>query len=367
MPSRTEQLHNSSPDWQLWQKLYYKHQQEYIRRRLLAIKYLWEGKSRTEVTKLLGCTYKTLTEWIDKFRLGGLETLIEPITHTVPSRLNDEQKLALKNMLLEQKPTDYGIDRQIWTGQIICTVIQKRWDVELKDSRIYEILHELGLSHQKAHRDYANADPEQQKQFVETLQKKIESRQSKQKIIFFDEFAVYDRPSLFYAWAEKNSRPQVPSNERRRNKVNGLLCVDAVTGKEYLRLKERAKTEDISSYFADLCLDCDKQGFTKLSVILDNNTTHTQKMRQQLLAHLSELGIKSDIEVEFIYTPPYSPDFNLVEYIIHLLRLKVLHHQPLGMTIEQVREKLENYLQDNQIQAPEQIQRTVAHICALVK
>jgi DNA-binding transcriptional MerR regulator len=54
----------------------------------------------------------------------------------------------------------------------------------------------------------------------------------------------------------------------------------------------------------------------------------------------------------------------LVEYIIHLLRLKVLHHQPLGMTIEQVREKLENYLQGNQIQAPEQIQRTVAHICA---
>lgn len=171
----------------------------------------------------------------------------------------------------------------------------------------------------------------------------------------------------FYAWAEKNSRPQVPSNERRRNKVNGLLCVDAVNDQEYLRLKERANPEDISSYFADLCLDCVKQGFTKLSVILDNNTTHKQKMRQQLLAHLSELGIKSDIEVEFIYTPPYSPDFNLVEYIIHLLRLKVLHHQPLGMTIEQVREKLETYLQGNQIQALEQIQRTVAHICALVK
>ena len=47
---------------------------------------------------------------------------------------------------------------------------------------------------------------------------------------FFDEFAVYDRPSLFYAWAEKNSRPQIKSNERKRNKFNGLLCVDAITG-----------------------------------------------------------------------------------------------------------------------------------------
>lgn len=171
---------------------------------------------------------------------------------------------------------------------------------------------------------------------------------------------------MFYAWAEKNSRPQVPSNERRRNKVNGLLCVDAVTGEEYLRLTERAKTEDISSYFAEFCQDCMKQGFTKLSVILDNNTTHKQKMRNQLQVRLAELGINSDIEVEFIYTPPYSPDFNLVEYIIHLLRLKVLHHQPMGMTIEQVREKLEKYLQVNHVQTKEQIQKIVAHICSLV-
>lgn len=139
-----------------------------------------------------------------------------------------------------------------------------------------------------------------------------------------------------------------------------------MTGEEYLRLTERAKTEDISSYFAEFCQDCMKQGFTKLSVILDNNTTHKQKMRNQLQVRLAELGINSDIEVEFIYTPPYSPDFNLVEYIIHLLRLKVLHHQPMGMTIEQVREKLEKYLQVNHVQTKEQIQKIVAHICSLV-
>jgi hypothetical protein len=172
---------------------------------------------------------------------------------------------------------------------------------------------------------------------------------------------------LFYAWAEKNSRPQVPSNERLRNKVNGLLCVDAVTGEEYLKLKSQAKTEDISSYFAELCRDCVQQGFSKVSVILDNNTTHKKKMRNLLDAQLIELGIKGDIEVEFIYTPPYSPDFNLVEYLVHQLRLKVLHHQPVGMTIELVREKLENYLKVNQLQTPQQIQNTIAHICSLAK
>lgn len=146
-----------------------------------------------------------------------------------------------------------------------------------------------------------------------------------------------------------------------------MLCVDAVTGEEYLRLTERAKTEDISSYFAELCRDCVQQSLTKLSVILDNNTTHKQKMRNLLDTQLRELGIKEDITVEFIYTPPYSPNFNLVEYLVHQLRLKALHHQPVGMTIELVREKLEKYLKVNQLQTPQQIKNIIAHIYSLAQ
>jgi hypothetical protein len=129
------------------------------------------------------------------------------------------------------------------------------------------------------------------------LKKKLQAKQKKEKIVFFDEFAVYDRPSAFYAWAEKNSRPQVPSNERRRNKVNGLLAVDVQTGKEYLKLKERAKTE----------------------------------------------------------------------YLIHQLRLQLLHHQPVDTTIELIRAKLEQYFQVNQLQTPQQIKNTIAHIYSLAK
>ncbi len=184
MIMRTEKLGEIPPDWELWQKLYYKHPQAYLRQRLLAIKYLWEGKSRPEVTQLLNCNYKSLTKWIDKFLEGGLQKLTEPITHQVPSRLQPEQQLELKKMLLEQKPSDSGIDRYIWTGKIISQVIQSRWGVTLKESRIYEILEQLNLSHQKAHRDYTNADKSLQQQFVETL-KKTPSQGAEGKNSFF--------------------------------------------------------------------------------------------------------------------------------------------------------------------------------------
>ena len=106
-------------------------------------------------------------------------------------------------------------------------------------------------------------------------------------------------------------------------------------------------------------------GITKLSVFLDNNSTHKTKMQAQLQLHLSELGIKDKLKVEFIYTAPYSPDFNESEYIIHLLRLRLLHHQPMGITIQQIGEKLQKFLQSSQVQTPEQIQNILKHIYSL--
>jgi hypothetical protein len=109
--------------------------------------------------------------------------------------------------------------------------------------------------------------------------KKLSSPQPDERIVFFDEFAVSERPNWFYGWAERNPRPEVPSDERKRQKWNGLLCVDAHSGEEYLRLSSEAKTENVSEYLAQLCLDCVELGYQRLCVILDHHSTHKGKMR----------------------------------------------------------------------------------------
>lgn len=154
-----------------WQKLYDRHQQQYIRQRLDAIKLLQQGNRRIEVSQQVGCSYDTLTSWLKKYLQGGLSGLVSPITHQKPSRLSVEQQQQLKAMVLTQRPTNYGIERQMWTGAILCEVIDQRFGVQIKDSRLYELLGELGLSYQRAHRDYANADPTAQQEWVETVKK----------------------------------------------------------------------------------------------------------------------------------------------------------------------------------------------------
>jgi transposase len=173
---------------------------------------------------------------------------------------------------------------------------------------------------------------------------------------------------MFYGWAEKNTRPKIKSDEKRkRHKVNGLLSVDAISGEEYLQLKSKAKSEDIASYFGLLCDDLSNQGYGKVTIILDNNSTHKDKMKSQLDTLMSTLEIKSKIQVEFIHTPPYSPDFNLAEYTIHLLRLRFLHHLPLNVTIEQIEQKLSDYFSSHQLQTPTQIKNIIRHIYDLVR
>ena len=184
--------------------------------------------------------------------------------------------------------------------------------------------------------------------------------------MFFDEFAVYDRPSLFYGWAERNTRPEVKSDERVRHKLNGLLCVDALSGEEFFRLSPGSKTEHVSDYLAEFCLDCVELGYTKLCIILDNNPTHKRKMQAQLVVHLQQMGLAKAIMVEYLYVPPYSPKLNLVEYVIHLLRLRFLHHLPVGTTLSQIEQHLEQFLASNQFLSAQQVQKTLNFIFSLV-
>ena len=81
----------------------------------MAIKYLYERKTRTEVSDLLNCHSQTLSTWIDKFLEGGLKNLVETIIHQISSRLNIEQKQELKTMILKELPRDYGVDINKWS------------------------------------------------------------------------------------------------------------------------------------------------------------------------------------------------------------------------------------------------------------
>jgi len=85
-------------------------------------------------------------------------------------------------------------------------------------------------------------------------------------------------------------------------------------------------------------------------------------MKKLLAEHLKTLGIQEKLGIEFPRTPTYSPDFNLAEYEIHLLRLEKLHHLLSNVTIAEIDKKLEDI---KILINSEQISKTLGHIFSL--
>ena len=74
------------------------------------------------------------------------------------------------------------------------------------------------------------------------------------------------------------------------------------------------------------------------------------------------MGLADELKLEFIDLPSYSPKLNLVEYVIHLLRLRFLHHLPIGTSLACIEQKLENFLRSQQFLSAEQVQKTLNFI-----
>lgn len=85
-------------------------------------------------------------------------------------------------------------------------------------------------------------------------------------------------------------------------------------------------------------------------------------MQNAFAALAQDMGI----EVRFHLMAPYSPALNLVEYAIHLIRLRVLHHADCKRSLTDF-ETLVKELCDNQkVLTKDQIVNILEHIESLV-
>lgn len=223
--NRVQRIGKAPQDRDLWQKLYYKHQKSYQRRKLESIKLLWDGLKMTDVRFRLDCAVNTLNNWIDSYLLGGFDELLKPKQSgkAGTGQLTGNRLRILKYIILHKMPddySDYDLVGYVWTLGKIENLISKKWGVQLKRTRIHEILDkELNLSFQKHHRDYANASAAKQQNFVVDMQQRIDNQTEEEVHIWYDEFSVSTRPQASYAWAEKNSLPTIPSNEKKENAI----------------------------------------------------------------------------------------------------------------------------------------------------
>lgn len=72
------------------------------------------------------------------------------------------------------------------------------------------------------------------------------------------------------------------------------------------------------------------------------------------------------IQTCFHHFAPYSPKLNVVEYAIHLIRLKILHHADYKTPLHQFQNLIQELCDHHKILNPQQIVNILCHIENLV-
>jgi len=166
-------------------------------------------------------------------------------------------------------------------------------------------------------------------------------------LIALDEFALQSTPYTHYAWAEKNTKPKIWSDERHRQKLNGFLTVDVQRGSTRVDFKKHSSTETVIGIVVLTALVYLQQGFKHLTFLLDNAKIHGKKMEasvQQWLADIAQQVELPDYTLSFWHTPRYSPRLNPAEYLIHEVRRNGLYQVPCTLTLQEKAARINNQL-----------------------
>jgi len=119
------------------------------RRRMRAADMFRRGKSQADVSRALGVSGATASDWYWRWHEGGRAALVGAGRAGRLPRLNDDQLAELERKLL-QGPRVNGFDTDLWTLGRIADVIEMRTGVRYSQTQTWEIMRRrLGWSRQR--------------------------------------------------------------------------------------------------------------------------------------------------------------------------------------------------------------------------
>jgi hypothetical protein len=148
-------------------------------------------------------------------------------------------------------------------------------------------------------------------------------------LIALDEFALQSTPYTHYAWAERNTKPRIASDERHRKKLNGFLTVDVQRGTTRVDFYEQSTTDIAVMVVVLTVLVYLQKGLNQITLLLDNARIQGNRMESDVRELLDEIGRHVALpkwSLDFWHTPSYSPRLNPAEYLIHEVRRNGLYN-----------------------------------------
>ncbi len=273
-----------------------------IRKRMDAIYWTSQGKSRQEVALMSGVHRNSVRTYIKLYNGGGMDALRRFDYKGFDSVLSGH-RVTLKDYFEEHPPR---------SSKEAVAKVRELTGTELSQSEMRRFMHGLGMKPIKTGHVPAKADPEKQQRFVEeTLGPLlVMAREGKCHLFFMDAAHFVLLPFVGILWCFQRVFIRAASG---RNRINVLGALDAAT----LKMETVVNTTYVNAETIVELLRKLAGRFQQLPiyVVLDN-------ARYQHCDFVKELA--KTLGINLLFLPPYSPNLNLIERVWRYIKKDVL-------------------------------------------
>jgi transposase len=294
-PEQLRDLARSIPQKRLW-------------RRLQAVILAQQGWTAPTIALSLGCSLRSVKNWVAQYNRGGIEALHERPRPGRPRRLDPEHYPRLKERLDAPPREEDGVCTL--RGHDIRRILTQEFGVTMSLQAVYDLLDRIGYGSLMPRPQHEGSIPEVQGFFkeivVEQIQAIIAEHPKEQVRIYFEDEARFGtQGTIARVWARKGSRPRaVRQNGREWLYVLMAVCVG--TGATSALIMPGLDTGVINLFLEQLAGELPAGVHAVL--IWDGAGYHTSK----------DLVVPANVSL--IQLPPYSPELNPVENLWHYLR-----------------------------------------------
>lgn len=255
--------------------------------------------SYEKASEICGLSISTGYVWIRKWNAGGYESLKDQETRTGrPPRLNEDNLNKLKEILQE---------RDYWTTREVVAEIKTHFNVDLSEDQVIKILrNKFNMLFSKPYpmdfRRPANAEEilDNQLNLVLSLLKEKGVRDEEIALGFIDEARPQNTANTVKVWSFEKVRSIKNTTKFGTNTIGFY----AIKGNSVSTFIEDSKAPSIAGFLNDMKFS--NSSYKAIVAIIDNFSSHRSKLVKQTA---------KDLDIYFVYLPPYSPDLNPIEFI----------------------------------------------------
>jgi transposase len=126
------------------QKALKEEENAYIRERVLILLLLNDGKTQVQISKLIGCSLRTVSYWCIHGDANNLDSLKDKRMEGNYRKATDEYiKILLET--IDKDPQEMGYEFGRWTAKRLATYLTEQTGIELRSSQVTNIFKKIRL------------------------------------------------------------------------------------------------------------------------------------------------------------------------------------------------------------------------------